>query len=384
MRPSRKHGLVTAGAGKNAVAFVAAEDELRQLGISFRLIWNAYGSVDSRNPLSVLRYLVRRIMPHPNRGVLFWALFSRHLDFIVIMCASSVYQTPRRYALARAIARLRGAQFILLFVNCGYNTGSLSEAVLGKRGGAHKVARARALVAARDVTLASISPAACRDVQDHFNVQDVKMVGFAPGVAPSEMTNELPKDPPMFLNIGNYSHRKGRDLFLDVALRCLERNPELRFCWVGKHVPRPEDVPEIAARGMAGNFMFTKTGSPPFDLIRRSSGLIFTSRSEAFGLAVSETMAMQRRVFCFDGTGGSYQVGDACAVFARFDTEAMAEAVCAHAARPARDRVDTAARERYRQDFTPRAFAGRFSSLLDGVQQDRGPERARRGFRKDT
>jgi len=51
---------------------------------------------------------------------------------------------------------------------------------------------------------------------------------------------------------------------------------------------------------------------------------------------------------------------------------------------PARDRVDTAARERYRQDFTPRAFAGRFSSLLDGVQQDRGPERARRGFRKDT
>lgn len=373
MTSSGRHGLVTAGAAKNAVAFVTAEDDLRQLGISFRLIWNTYGSVDYRNPLSGLRYLVRRIMPQPDRGLLFWALFSRQLDFIVIMCASSVYRTPRRYALARAIARLRGADFILLFVNCGYNIGSLSEAALAGRGGARKVARARALVAARGVTLAAISPAACRDVQEHFDVRDVKMIGFAPGIAPSQMTDELPEDPPMFLNIGNYSHRKGRDLFLDVALRCLEENPEMRFCWVGKNVPAPEEVPEIAARGVAGNFIFTKTRSTPFDLIRRSSGLIFTSRSEAFGLAVSETMAMQRRVFCFEGTGGSYQVGDAGAVLARFDTEAMAGAVCAHAARPARDRVDRAALVRYRQEFTPHAFARRVSGLLDGVQQDRGP-----------
>ncbi|TCP27240.1 glycosyltransferase involved in cell wall biosynthesis [Rhodovulum adriaticum] len=367
-----KHGIVTAGAPKNAVAFVTSATALRKRGITFRQVWNDAGSYDRKNPVSVLRYLLRKTLPRSNRGILFWTLFSRRLDFVVIMCASSVYKTPRRLALVHRIARLRGAQVILLFVNCGYNIGNLAELVSARPGGPRRVALARRLVARPDVVPAAISPQACRDVEDHFGVRDVRNIGFAPGIAPADLTGELPEDPPMFINIGNYSHRKGQDLFLDVAFRCLERNPALRFCWVGKHVPRPEDVPEIARRGLAGNFIFTKTKSPPFDLIRRSSGLIFTSRSEAFGLVVSESMAMQRTVFCFEGTGGSYQVGDLGNVFARFDTAAMADAVLAHAARPAAERVDLAAQDRYRAHFSPEAFAERFSALLATVSGQAG------------
>ena len=362
-----RHGLVTAGAPKNAVAFAASTEDLQDKGITFRLIWNGYGSFSLRRPLSVLRYALRRGLPQANRGLVFWTLFSRRLDFIVIMCASVIYKTPVKYALVRAIARLRGAQMIFLFVNCGYNIGNFADALSETSSGARRIRRARDLVARPDIVKAAISPQACRDVEAHFGVEGVRNIGFAPGVAAAEFRDELPEDPPLFVNIGNYSHRKGQDLFLDVAFRCLERNPSLRFCWVGKHVPRPEDVPEIVARGVVENFHFTKTRKPPFDLIRKSSGLIFTSRSEAFGLVVSEAMAMQRKVFCFDGTGGSYQAGGAGHVFGRFDTAAMAEAVLAHAARPAAERVDRAAQERYRAQFSPQAFAARFTALLDDL-----------------
>ena len=359
-----RHGLVTAGAPKNAVAFVAAVDDLREKGITFRLIWNGYGSFSLRRPVSVIRYAIRRVLPRPDRGLVFWTLFSRRLDFVVVMCASTVYRTPRKHALARAIARLRGAQVIFLYVNCGYNLANLVEAISRTPDGQRQVARTKRLVSRPDIVKAAISPQAARDVEAHFAVEGVRNIGFAPGVAAGEFRDELPEDPPLFINIGNYSHRKGTDLFIDVALRCLERDPSLRFCWVGKNVPRPEDVPEIAARGLAGSFHFTRTRTPPFDLIRRSSGLVFTSRSEAFGLVVSETMAMRRSVFCFAGTGGSYQTGEVGHVFDRFDTEAIAEAVLAHAAKPASDRVDHAAFERYRTEFSPRAFADRFAGLL--------------------
>jgi glycosyltransferase involved in cell wall biosynthesis len=298
---------------------------------------------------------------------MFWALFSRRLDFIVIMCASSVYRTPVYYALVRAIASLRGAQMIFLFVNCGYNIANLAELVSGSPAGKRRVRQARRLVARSDILPVAISPEACRDVEDHFGLHGVRNIGFAPGIAKADFTDELPQDPPMFINIGNYSHRKGQDLFLDIAFRCLEKNPSLRFCWVGKHVPRPEDVPEIVARDVVANFHFTKTKAPPFDLIRQSSGLIFTSRSEAFGLVVSEAMAMRRSVFCFEGTGGSYQAGDVGHVFARFDVPAMAGTVLAHAAKPVQERVDHAAFERYRREFSPGTFARRFAALLDDL-----------------
>lgn len=360
-----RHGLVTAGAPKNAVAFVAAADDLREKGITLRLIRNGHGSFSLRRPVSVIRYALRRVLPQADRGLVFWVLFSRRLDFIVVMCASTVYKTPRKHALARAIARLRGAQVVFLYVNCGYNLANLVESISRTPAGQRQVARARRLVARPDIVKAAISPQAARDVEEHFGLEGVRNIGFAPGIEAGEFRDELPEDPPLFINIGNYSHRKGTDLFIDVALRCLKRNPSLRFFWVGKNVPQPEDVPEIVERGVVGNFHFTRTRTPPFDLIRRSSGIVFTSRSEAFGLVVSETMAMRRRVFCFDGTGGSYQAGDVGHVFARFDTAAMAGAVLAHAARPAGERVDDAAFDRYRWEFGPRAFSARFADLLE-------------------
>ena len=364
-RSGARHGLVTAGARKNAVAFVAAADDLREKGITYRLIWNGHGSFNPRRPLSVVRHTIRRLLPRPDRGLVFWTLFSWRLDFVVVMCASTVYRAPRKHAVAQAIARLRGAQVIFLYVNCGYNLANLVESVSRTLAGQRQVARARRLVARPDIVKAAISPQAARDVEDHFSLDGVRNIGFAPSIGPDEFQDELPEDPPLFINIGNYSHRKGTDLFIDVALRCLERDPSLRFCWVGKNVPRPEDVPEIVERSVAANFHFTKTKMPPFALIRQSSGIIFTSRSEAFGLVVSETMAMRRSVFCFEGTGGSYQAGDVGHVFARFDTAAMAEAVLAQAARPAAERVDDAAFERYRREFGPSAFADRFSGLLN-------------------
>lgn len=364
-RSGARHGLVTAGAPKNAVAFVAAADDLREKGITFRLIWNGHGSFSLRRPVSVIRYVLRRVLPQAHRGLVFWTLFSRRLDFVVVMCASTVYRAPRKHALARAIARFRGAQVIFLYVNCGYNLANLVEAISRTPDGQRQVARTTRLVGRPDIVKAAISPQAVRDVEDHFGLEGVRNIGFAPGIDPGEFRDDLPEDPPLFVNIGNYSHRKGTDLFIDVALRCLERDPSLRFCWVGKNVPRPEDVPEIAARGVAGSFHFTRTRTPPFDLIRRSSGIVFTSRSEAFGLVVSETMAMRRSVFCFAGTGGSYQAGEVGHVFDRFDTEAMAEAVLAHAARPAGERVDDAAFDRYRREFGAGAFAARFADLLE-------------------
>jgi glycosyltransferase involved in cell wall biosynthesis len=168
----------------------------------------------------------------------------------------------------------------------------------------------------------------------------------------------------MYINIGNFSHRKGNDLFIEVALRCLKQNPDMMFYWVGKNTPSPSSVQEILEDGLEQNFIFTETDEVPFDLLRRSSGLLFTGRSDCYPKVVSEAYAMSRSVFCFEGTGGTYQAGEIGHIYKRFDTERMAADVLAHAEKPREDRINQAGFDRFTKVLSAHVFAQNFAAFI--------------------
>jgi glycosyltransferase involved in cell wall biosynthesis len=362
-RPAQ-FGLVTGSAKKNVASYIGARKKLEEKGITFRLLWIDKQDVVWASPRSILRHVYRHAIPRQDRGLVFWTIFSRRLDFLMIKPASSAYYMPWTLRIAASIARARGASVYFVHGNCAYILEDIvkheSKTIYGRL----RLRLARSFFQKPDDRHVAHSPQCCKDVAEHFGIENVALLNHAPKIPAGEFRDELPTDPPLYINVGNFSHRKGADLFLEVARKCLEQNPELRFGWVGKNFPAVDEIDWIRESGFQENFIFLKTKSPPFHHIRQSSGLIYTSRSEAFGLAVSEAMAMKRTVFCFERTGAAYQAKGSGYVFERFDTEAMANAVLRHAQWTSEERVNEAAFATYTSEFSANAFALRFERFL--------------------
>jgi glycosyltransferase involved in cell wall biosynthesis len=362
-RPAQ-FGLVTGSARKNVASYLGARSKLQEHGITFRFLWIDQQKIDFSRPGSVLRYIYRYAIPHRNRGLIFWTIFSRRLDFLMIKPASSAYYMPWTFRIAALIAGFRGAAIYFVHGNCSYILDDMVKHESKTRYGRIRISLARRFFQKSNYKHVAHSPQCCEDVAEHFGIENVALLNHAPKIPGGEFRDELPTDPPLYINVGNFSHRKGADLFLEVARKCLEQNPKLRFGWVGKNFPAVDEIDWIRESGFQENFIFLKTKSPPFHHIRQSSGLIYTSRSEAFGLAVSEAMAMKRTVFCFERTGAAYQAKGSGYVFERFDTEAMANAVLRHAQWTSEERVNEAAFATYTSEFSANAFALRFERFL--------------------
>lgn len=179
---------------------------------------------------------------------------------------------------------------------------------------------------------------------------------------------------------GVVSWVKGPELWLLMAAEVKKRlgADKVRFIWVG--LPDGEagwQFREMARKlHLTENIKMVSFTDKPFDYYTQFDIFAMTSWEETASLAALENMLLQKPVVCFAGAGGPPEfVGAAGVVIEEFSPPAMADAVCALAADPARRiALGEAARQRVLDNFTT---ARQAPKLLEEIQRltISGPEK---------
>lgn len=126
---------------------------------------------------------------------------------------------------------------------------------------------------------------------------------------------------------GTADHRKGADVWLEVAREVRERaGRDVRFVWVG--APGMEDLNQRVRRlGLDDAVVFTGDLDNPYPALAAMDVFTHPARQDPFPLAVMEAMALGRPVVAFAIEGVRDQVGDAGVLVPDGDAGAMARAV---------------------------------------------------------
>jgi glycosyltransferase involved in cell wall biosynthesis len=127
---------------------------------------------------------------------------------------------------------------------------------------------------------------------------------------------------------GVVNERKGADLWVEMAKLVIDKRPDLsiRFVWVGR---QPRYWPQDRARelGIADEIEWTGETGEPYPALAAMDVFTLPSREDPFPLVVLEAMALGRPIVAFDVGGVREQLGDAGAIVAAEQPEALAEAV---------------------------------------------------------
>ena len=172
---------------------------------------------------------------------------------------------------------------------------------------------------------------------------------------------------------GVLSWVKGPQLWLLMAAALKKRlgADRVRFVWVGM-VENEEgwQFREMARKlGLTADVEMAPFTDRPLDYYAAFDVFAMTSWQDSFPLVVLESMLLQKPVVCFAGSGGAHEeVGDAGVVIAEFSPTAMAEAVVALAADPARRAaLGAAARQRVQENFTASKQAPRLWREIEAL-----------------
>lgn len=208
-----------------------------------------------------------------------------------------------------------------------------------------------------------------RDLALVTGIEKWVVVGDAVSLPSSFSQPTSPDTPPLVVNVATVQHRKGPDLFVEIASKVCAVHPTVTFVWIGRALDRRllrELESRIEVEGLSSRIGFVGPVDPPYEWMTRASALLLTSRSEAFGLVVAEAMACYRTVFCFADTGAEYVVGDTGEVLPPFDVDLGAAGILEYLERPASDRINHRARERYESLFSPEKFGPSLAQVLAG------------------
>ncbi|GEM_PF-3780980 len=354
----RLRGIVSYAARQSLTSFASSADDLAQRGIDIRLM--RLGPSPVRSLLDDCRFLY---------GLRFGAI-----DFAILNSGILFMRRPRLLALALAILKRRGIPTFVLWRNAASKFDEIRA-----RHGEPQFVRAAALM--RDPHLAhlAISDETARNVADALGCELPQNILNCRSMPEHYLEPVAPEDPPIVLNAASVIARKGPDIFTDIAIAACRAHPTVRFWWLGGDAPEAEAA-RIRTAGLEDRIEFKPFDPDPFAYMQRASVFLLTSREEGFGLVLAEAMACSRTVISFAGTGAAEVAGETGRVVAHADVAAASEAVLAVLAEPATERINTAARERYRALYSPAAYAGRLAAILrtaatDGrvaVQQGRG------------
>ncbi|MEM8740708.1 MAG: glycosyltransferase [Pseudomonadota bacterium] len=157
--------------------------------------------------------------------------------------------------------------------------------------------------------------------------------------------------------------RKAPKRFIDVAQRALARSTppgaKLRFVWIGGGPDLDACRRLVRRKGMEPHVRFTGYRADATELLRAADIFLLPSVEDAFPLVAMHAALAQAPILCFEGAGGTPElVRRGCgAILPNGDVTAMADAVCAYAADPARRaREGAIGRQIVAQEFTVSAL----------------------------
>lgn len=174
-------------------------------------------------------------------------------------------------------------------------------------------------------------------------------------------------DPPIVLNVGSIQPRKGTDLFVETAIKVCQAHPTVEFIWLGAGPDFGNWRAAIAQAGLTNRILFPGHLDAPHLLLRRASVAFISSREESFSQVTAEGMCLAREVVTFASGGPPEVLGGTGTIIPDFDTTAAADAILDLLARPKTDLMNTAARERYLDWYTPQKHALRLSATIRSV-----------------
>lgn len=141
----------------------------------------------------------------------------------------------------------------------------------------------------------------------------------------------LPPNTKLVVAVGFLDHRKGADIFVEVAEQALKRNPNLAFLWVGHVDPDFEVIVrrEIEARGLTDRVILVGFDRSPMAYYAAASVYALTSREDPFPNVVLESAEVGVPVVGFKDASGAadFILDQGGFLVEQFDTAAFAEAV---------------------------------------------------------
>ena len=172
----------------------------------------------------------------------------------------------------------------------------------------------------------AIAPAAIDTVYESIPVGQI-----LPGRSREHVLQQLriPRDAPLIVGCGTLNHRKGADLFVQLAAAVCPQRPNVYFAWIGGGMPADIAQFEGAVReaGLAEKVRITGAVTQPADYLAAADAFALTSREDPYPLACLEAAAVAKPIICFAGAGGmpEFVEGDCGFIVPYLDIMAMAD-----------------------------------------------------------
>jgi glycosyltransferase involved in cell wall biosynthesis len=120
----------------------------------------------------------------------------------------------------------------------------------------------------------------------------------------------IPKDAFIVGSSGHETWRKGKDLFIQLALTVVRkfRDRPVHFVWIGGHREGTafyELEHDVRHAGISENIHFIDHVSDPLDYYREFDVFAMISREDPFPLVNLEAAALGKPIVCFDNAGGT-------------------------------------------------------------------------------
>ncbi len=128
-------------------------------------------------------------------------------------------------------------------------------------------------------------------IRSEYGISEEKIKPIHNGLKPFEAyQTDRPFPEKLVVYVGRLAHQKGPDLFVDMAIELLKKQPELRFALAGDGPMEFELMTQVADLRLGDriHFLGFMQREEVFDLLSMADVYVMPSRSEPFGLAALE------------------------------------------------------------------------------------------------
>lgn len=133
------------------------------------------------------------------------------------------------------------------------------------------------------------------------------------------------------VSAGHFFYAKGFDLTVDVAEKVFSRHPDWKWELYGDGGLKDEIYKKAEEKGLTDNLLFMGRTSEIENVYKKSSMYVLTSRTEGFGLVLTEAKAVNLPTIAFDIDFGPREIiedGKSGYLIAPFDIQKMADRIC--------------------------------------------------------
>ena len=182
------------------------------------------------------------------------------------------------------------------------------------------------------------------------------------------------EDSHVIITAGHFFFTKGYDLAVEAARLVFVRHPDWRWEFWGDGVNMEKIREKVFEYGLENNVLLCGRAADMTPVYKRAAMYVMTSRTEGFGLVLTEAKAHNLPTIAYDVDFGPREIiedGVSGFLIEAFNTEKMAGAIC-ELIEDRRKRLSFSEHARDNLDkFSTDAFAEKWTGVIDAVQEAR-------------